>query len=133
MDLLQTLGSEGPVIRLDIAEDFSTATPTQLQLRLRLNEWVDDEVQVWWDGEALTAATVTYCRLDNANPPGGAFQPIPRWRELADVSSAVWLSWDFDPTAISEGEHSIRVVLEQRNKSLGVPLTLTDVELVVRY
>jgi len=134
VQLVGTLSGEGPTIALDIAEAFDAHRPAALHLRLRLNEWVEEDVvQVWWDGKQLGPPEIGYCRLDNPLPPGGAFQPPPRWRNLADVSSAVWLNWDFTGSGVATGKHAVRVVLLERNPQIAAPLMLTDVELVVRY
>ena len=87
----------------------------------------------WWDGERLGEPVIDYCRLENPSPPGGAFQPIPRWRDISEVSSAVWLSWDFTESGLSPGAHAVRVALRERNPRSAAALTLTDVEFVVRY
>ena len=76
---------------------------------------------------------IDYCRLENPSPPGGAFQPIPRWRDISEVSSAVWLSWDFTESGLSPGAHAVGVALRERNPQIAAALTLTDVEFVVRY
>jgi hypothetical protein len=92
VDLLQTLTGEGPTITLEIADDFDAHKPTLVQLRLRVNEWTNgDAVQVTWDEEQLASPQIDYCRLDNPSPAGGAFLPPPRWRDIGEVSSAVWL------------------------------------------
>ena len=119
---------------LDIAEDFAALSPSALTLRLRLNEWLDgDAVQVWWADGELPAPAISYCRLENPNPPGGAFAPPPRWRTIADWSSAVWLSWDLQAAQVTSGKQSVRVALLERNAQVDAPLQLTDVELVVQY
>ena len=108
--------------------------PASLQLRLRVNEWTNrDSVQVWWDGVELEPPQIDYCRLEDSSPPGGAFQPLPRWREIAEVSSAVWLSWNFSESGVSAGEHAVRLAVQERNPQVAAGLTLTDVEFVVRY
>ena len=134
VDLVRTLTGEGPTITIEVAEDFETHPPPALQLRLRVTEWTDrDALRVWWDGDELEAPRIDYCRLESPSPPGGAFQPLPRWREIAEGSSAVWLSWDFSERDVPAGEHMVRVVVEERNPQVASSLTLTDVELVVRY
>lgn len=132
--LVRTLTGEGPTVTLEIAEDFDAHMPASLQLRLRVNEWTNrDSVQVWWDGVELEPPQIDYCRLENPSPPGGAFQPLPRWREIAEVSSAVWLSWNFSESPVSAGEHVVRLAVQERNPQVAAGLTLTDVEFVVRY
>ena len=134
VELVRTLTGEGPTVTLVIAEDFDAHKPTVLQLRLRLNEWVEgDTVLTWWDGERLGEPVIDYCKLENPSPPGGAFQPLPRWRDISEVSSAVWLSWDFTESGLSPGAHAVRVALRERNPRIAAALTLTDVEFVVRY
>ena len=134
VELVRTLTDEGPTVTLVIAEDFDAHKPTVLQLRLRLNEWVEgDTVLTWWDGERLGEPVIDYCKLENPSPPGGAFQPLPRWRDISEVSSAVWLSWDFTESGLSPGAHAVRVALRERNPRIAAALTLTDVEFVVRY
>ena len=134
VQLVKTLSGEGPTITLDIAEAFAAQKPTVLQLRLRLDQWLkEDLVQVWWDGNLLGQPEIGYCQLENSAPPGGAFQPPPRWRTISDVSSAVWLSWDFTDSTITPGKHIVRIALLERNPQIVAPLTLTDVEFVVRY
>ena len=132
--LVRTLTGEGPTIALEIAEDFEAHMPASLYLRLRVNEWTNrDSVQVWWDGVELGPPQIDYCRLEDPSPPGGAFQPLPRWRDIAEVSSAVWLSWNFSESRVSAGEHAVRLAVQERNPQVAAALTLTDVEFVVRY
>ena len=132
--LYSTQTGDGPTVTLDIAEDFAALSPSALTLRLRLNEWLDgDAVQVWWADGELPAPAISYCRLENPNPPGGAFAPPPRWRTIADWSSAVWLSWDLRAAQVASGKQSVRVALLERNAQVDAPLQLTDVELVVQY
>ena len=134
VDLVETLTGEGPTIVLDIADDFAAHKPSLVQLRLRVNEWSNgDALAVQWDGEDLEPPQIDYCKLDSSSPPGGAFLPIPQWREIGEVSTAVWLSWNFTDSAVSPGEHSVRVAVRDRNPKVGAALNLTDVELVVRY
>ncbi|MBT4612545.1 MAG: hypothetical protein HOC05_21045, partial [Gemmatimonadetes bacterium] len=72
-------------------------------------------------------------RLENPTPPGGAFQPQPRWREISDVSSAAWLTWDLTESGVTCGKHTVHVALQKRHPQITTALVLTDVELVVRY
>ncbi|MED5417038.1 MAG: hypothetical protein VYC64_18990 [Candidatus Latescibacterota bacterium] len=86
-----------------------------------------------WDGEVLDSEQVVPSRLENPSPPGGTFQPQPRWREISTVSSAAWLEWDLTSREIEPGRHGVHVVLIERHPQLLAPITLTDVELVVCY
>ena len=49
------------------------------------------------------------------------------------MSSAVWLCWDLGKTGMAMGEHAVRIAVQERNPQVAAALTLTDVELVVRY
>ncbi len=134
VELTRTLTADGPVIVLQIAENFDAHRPAALQLRLRLNQFADgDLVDISLDGQLLRSPTADPCRLENPSPPGGAFQPSPQWRQISEVSSAVWLCYDLTSTSIAGGEHAVRVVLQKRHPQITAPLILTDVEFVVRY
>ena len=134
MQLVRTLSGEGPTIALDVAEDFRAQAPATLRLRLRLNEWTkEDVVRVCWDEVQLEPPQINYCRLDNPTPPGGAFQPPPRWRDISDVSSAVWLSWDLTNLGVTSGAHAVQIALCDRHPQIAASLMLTDVELVVHH
>ncbi|MFP6643267.1 MAG: family 10 glycosylhydrolase [Candidatus Latescibacterota bacterium] len=134
VQLVRTLSGEGPTIALDVAEDFRAQAPATLRLRLRLNEWTkEDVVRVCWDEVQLEPPQINYCRLDNPTPPGGAFQPPPRWRDISDVSSAVWLSWDLTNLGVTSGAHAVQIALCDRHPQIAASLMLTDVELVVHY
>ena len=52
---------------------------------------------------------------------------------ISDVSGAVWLSKQLDPSEVSAGIHAVEVALVKRHPRLACDLVLTDVELVVRY
>ena len=134
VDLIQTLTGEGPTITLEIADDFDAHKPALVQLRLRVNEWTNpDAVQVTWDAQQLASPQIDYCSLANPSPAGGAFLAPPRWRDIGEVSSAVWLTWDLTDSGVTPGEHAVGIAVRERNPLVGAALTLTDVELVVRY
>jgi hypothetical protein len=77
--LRKTITDTGPIITLDIADELVLGASTELELRLRLSEWVQgDMVDVWWDGDKLQDAEVQYCNLHQSD-------------KISDVSSAVWL------------------------------------------
>jgi hypothetical protein len=134
VDLMPVTSGSGPVIVLELAEDLGARQPQRVELRLRLDEWLkEDRLQILWDGEGLPAPQIEYCPLEKAKPAGGAFPLLPRWRRLADVSSAVWMRWDLTVGHITEGPHRVQVVLEERHAQMDCPLVLTDVEVVVAY
>ena len=52
---------------------------------------------------------------------------------VSDVSSAVWLRSEFNPSEISKGPHQVQVMLQERNPKLACDIVLTNVELVIAY
>lgn len=118
--LKETLTGDGPVIRLIVADDPHADAPERIELRVRLEEWVKgDRVEVRWDKAALPEPAITYCE------DAQSF--------VSDVSSAVWLSWKLTPHQAGQGEHTVQVILKERNPRLAVDLMLADVEIVLRY
>jgi hypothetical protein len=106
---------------LDIADELVLDSSTELELRLRLSEWVQgDIVDVWWDGDKLQDSEVQYCNLHQSD-------------KISDVSSAVWLCFVMQPTEIEVGKHKVKVVLVERHPQLAGDITLTDVELVINH
>ena len=119
--LRKTITDTGPIITLDIADELVLDSSTELELRLRLSEWVQgDMVDVWWDGDKLQDAEVQYCNFHQSD-------------KISDVSSAVWLCFVMQPTGIEVGKHKVKVVLVERHPQLAGDITLTDVELVINH
>jgi hypothetical protein len=119
--LKPTMSGTGPEFGLQIADDFTVDTPSSVQLRVRLVEWVHgDDVGIRWDGEALVDLEAEYCRT--ADPQG-----------ISDVSSAVWLQKRLPADRVGPGKHSVEAVLRERHPKMGCDIVVTDVELVVRY
>ena len=125
--LKRTITGEGPTISLDVADDLEADRPECVTLRVRLDQWVKgDAVSVLWDGVERTDIEVRYDIDDsNAANPFGA--------RVYDVSSAVWLTADLDPTEVQSGRHDVKVVLVERHPQLANDIILTDVELLIRY
>ena len=120
MPLVDTISKDGPSIPLTIADDFSVAPPKNLTLRLKLTDWVKgDVVEVTWDGEPLPEPTHTYADVQRSHGN--------------DTSSAIWQSYDLESKQVGIGEHTVKVVLHERNPKLLIDIILTNVELVVRY
>ena len=118
--LVDTISKDGPSIPLTVADDFSVAHPKSLTLRLKLTDWVKgDVVEVTWDGEPLPEPTHTYADVQRSHG--------------YDTSSAIWQSYDLEPGRVGIGEHTVKVVLHERNPKLLIDIILTNVELVVRY
>ena len=85
-----------------------------------MEEWVvGDDVEVMWDGEALPDPQIEY--TDVRSYTGDR------------VSGVVWQSYTLEPERVSKGCHKVKVVLLRRNPHIIPDMTLTDVELVVRY
>ena len=57
----------------------------------------------------------------------------PFGARVYDVSSAVWLTADLDPTEVQPGRHDVKVVLVERHPQLANDIILTDVELLITY
>ena len=119
--LKRTLTGEGPTITLDIAEDLTTDVPERVELRVRLDQWVkDDVVRVWWDGTERVRPEIRYCTVNDPH-------------QISDVSSAAWLCFEMDPSEIERGPHRVKVALAERNPRIACDMVLTDVELVITY
>ena len=73
-----TLTGDGPTIVLEVADDLSSDTPRSVQLRLRLQQWVQgDQVEVYWDGRPLSKLQRRYS-FDPTRQPLGS--PLGRIR-----------------------------------------------------
>ena len=115
--LKPTLTGIGPTVILDVPDDLSVDIPETVELRARLDQWVQgDVVCVQWDG----------VRLEN---------PIVRYAtdSISDVSTAVWLCYTLSWAQVGMGQHTTAVSLETRNPQVACDIVLTDVELVIRY
>lgn len=119
--LKQNFAGTGPVIDLEVGDDFSQNVPAQVELRLRLDQWVvGDEIRVSWRGTELRDPEVRY---DTSTDPN----------QISDVSAAAWLCWPLSPNQVAAGVNSAEVILENRNPKVACDLVLTDLELVVRF
>ncbi len=119
--LVETLTGDGPTVVLEVAEDFAPESPRQVELRLRMDQWVrGDVVDVYWDGQKLGDAEVRYCR---AGDPNG----------ISEVSAAAWLHFAIPLGQVGSGRHTVRAVLVKRHPRIACDILLTDVELLVRY
>ena len=118
--LKRTMSGDGPSVTLMVTDDFTIAPPENVELRVRLDEWVKgDVVEVTLDGVALSDPTITY--TDVMNRMG--------WK----VSGTVWQSYTLSAAHVPAGNRKIKVILRERNALLESDIELTDVELVVRY
>ena len=125
--LKPTLTGEGPKISLHLTDDVLASPPRQLELRVRLEEWVKgDEVQLAWDGVAREGVGVRYDIHENdaANP-----FDVP----ISDVSTSVWLISKLTPEEAMPGLHRIGVAMNKRNPNVLSDPVLTDAEVLVRY
>ena len=118
--LKRTQTSDGPTANLDIADDLATDVPEGIELRVRLDEWVkQDVVRVLWDGVELAEPHITY--IHEKTPA------------ISDVTSSVWQSYNLAADQVPVGPHRVKVVLVERNPRLACDIVLTDVELVITY
>ena len=118
--LYETMSGDGPTVTLTVSDDFSSCLPESICLRVRMEEWViGDDVEVRWDGEALPDPQIEY--TDVRSYTGDR------------VSGVVWQSYTLEPERLPMGQHKVKVVLRHRNPHIIPDMTLTDVELVVRY
>ena len=125
--LKRTLTGDGPTITLDIADDVAADDPQDIELRLRLDDWVTgDVVRVLWDGVECDDLRVTYDMAHDryANPFASP---------VSDVTGAAWLRSRLSPSDVGKGAHTVRAVLAARHPKLDCDMTLTDVEVVIRY
>ncbi len=119
--LKRTLTGDGPTVVLDVADDVAGTPPSQVQLRVRLDQWVKgDVVAVSWDGQQLQNPEVRYCTINDPH-------------RISDVSSAAWLCFAMDPAEVERGAHAVKVGQVERHPQLGCDIVLTDVELVITY
>ena len=118
--LVETMSGDGPTVTLTVADDFSSDPPISIRLRVRMEEWVvGDDVEVMWDGKPLP-------------DPGIEYTDVRSY--MGDrVSGVVWQSYTLEPERVSKVQHKVKVVLRRRNPHIIPDMTLTDVELVVRY
>ncbi|NKB71425.1 MAG: hypothetical protein GKR89_30500 [Candidatus Latescibacteria bacterium] len=125
--LQQTFTGDGPTILLDIADDLVADPPASVELRLRLEDWVTgDKVRVLWDDSQINGLMPQYAHQNDpyANPLSSP---------VSEVAAAIWLVGQLDPALVTPGQHQVKVVLDRRNPLLGTDITLTDVELIIRY
>jgi hypothetical protein len=119
--LKPTLMGTGPVIPLEVGDDLAADAPAEVELRLRLDQWVrGDEVQVKWNGAGLPNPEIRY---DTSADP----------HRISSVSDAAWLCWKLDPAGVSLGPNRVEAILKKRHPQLACDLVLTDMELVIRY
>ena len=121
MALKRALTGAGPVVVLEVADDLSEERPEQVELRVRLDQWArGDEVRVRWDGVEQRRLETRYCAVGDPH-------------RISDVSGAAWLCCALSPEQAATGPHRVEVILDARNPHVACDVTLTDVELVIRY
>ena len=124
--LKSTMTQDGPTIHLVTADDFELDTPTAVQLRLRLSEWVrGDELKILFNGKEMTDADIAYCVAVDPHQLGAS--------AVGSFGPDVWVRFDLDAKDVPAGEHEVKVVLIKRHPQVASDLVLTDVELVVTY
>jgi hypothetical protein len=118
--LKRTQTGDGPTAVLDVADNLEVDVPEQIELRIRLDEWVKgDIVRVLWDGLELADPRITY--IHDRRPA------------ISDVTSSVWQSYLLPPDQVPVGTHKVKVILVERNPRVNSDIVLTDVEVSLRY
>ena len=118
--LSKSLTGDGPSVTLTVADDLAAEAPQSIELRIRLDEWVEgDEVEVTWDGESPGSPTIV---SDGVRSSMGSA-----------VSTTVWQSYALSADRVQAGGHRVKVILRKRNPKVLSDMVLTDVELVIRY
>lgn len=125
--LRETLTGDGPTMSIEVADDLSTDVPSSLELRVRLQDWVkDDVIRIEWDRSELSDFDWQY---EHASDPYANQFASP----VSDVSDVVWLSKSLSPDVVTPGVHEVKVALVHRNSLIDSDIVVTDVELVVRF
>jgi hypothetical protein len=115
--LKRTLTGDGPTIMLDLADDLSTDSPREIELRLRIDEWVNgDVIQTTWDGEIVEKPKLRY---DHDS--------------ISDVSSAASLCFPLSEQQARLGRHEVKVALMHRNAHVLSDPVLTHVDVAIQY
>jgi hypothetical protein len=118
--LKPTRTGDGPTITLDVADDVQADTPSRIELRLRLEQWVPgDEVRVLWNGGELPEPRVEYIP-----------DSIPA---ISATSNAVWQRHELRADQITAGVDKVKAILDRRGDMMDCDIVLTDVELDVEY
>ena len=125
--LKRTLTGDGPTVTLDVVDDLAANAPREVELRIRLEEWMKgDVVRVLWDGAERDD-------MQSGYHPAHDNYANPFASPVSDVSDAVWLTCRLDPSKVSKGLHAVKVVLVQRHPQVDSDVVLTDVEVAVKY
>ena len=125
--LKQTLTADGPTANIDIADDVQSDSAERIELRVRLDQWVDgDVVNLLWDGQKIDDPKIQYdIQTDQYANPFAA--------NVSDVGTAVWITSELSSSQSRIGRHRVKVVLEKRNPKVACDIILTDVEVVISY
>ena len=118
--LKKTLTGDGPTIDLDIPDDLQSAKPKNIELRIRLDQWVKgDGIDIYLDEKIIEPDQIEYT---DHEPKRGA-----------SVSPNAWMRFDLTETGFTKGSHTVKIVLVERTAMVTSDIIVTDVELVVRY
>jgi hypothetical protein len=118
--LKATRTGDGPTITLRVADDLKAESPSSIELRLRLAEWVaGDNVRVEWNGSELADAEIRHVP---GSPPS-----------YSRVSAAVWQCYTLAADQVPTGVQTVKIILDARNEKVACDILLTDVELLVEY
>ena len=117
---LEAFMTETSVICLDIPDDLQSAKPKNIELRIRLDQWVKgDGIDVYLDKKIIKPDQIEY--TDHESKRG------------ASVSPNVWMRFDLTKTGFTKDNHTVKIILIERTAMVTSDIIVTDVELVVRY
>ncbi len=120
--LYRSVTHEGPTIDVPIFDDVEARSSDidGIRLMIEFERWApDDEVEVSLDGVVLGDPEIR----DAAELSGGP----------ADVSENKWHVWDLTPAQAAKGDHTVKIVLLNRDSRIGVPLTVNSVDVHIEY
>ena len=132
--LMEPLSTDGPTLRMKIAEDLESAQQEgalgRCTLRLRFENFTaEDELEVRLNEQLLSS--------DSSRPTFGDWSRL-EWTQfpsrLAEVThTGGSLEFDVDTPPLREGENEIELRLVRRTVMQPEPLVLKDVELAIAY
>ena len=112
--LYRTLTGDGPTFHINVHDDAAEDTAAELQINLD-HYSPKDVVSVTFDGELLGEPALRRVGGD------------------ANVTEDAWLVWKLRADQADRGTHEVRIVLEQRDPRLGVPMVVENVELHITH
>ena len=119
--LYPTLTGDGPTFTVGLHDDLNSDPLKSIELHIELEHWApEDRVQVALDGEILPPPSIRDVAEEDDNDP-------------ADVSENKWFVWGLSPNQAAKCEHKIKVILQNRDVRIRVPLIVKHVEIHITY